>query len=146
MIRRKLLLLASLAIAGAAWAAKVPKGVSAADPAFPDDAYVVGVGIGRDLESARENARAEISRVFQSHVQQTLTDTQTEASASLGAAHGPAEGTQKSEMTTRVVTESLLQGAVIKETYFDKKKKKYYALAVLDKRAARAALSADIAE
>jgi hypothetical protein len=49
-------------------------------------------------------------------------------------------------MTTQVVTDSLLEGVQIKETWFDKKKNKHYALAVLDKRAARMALSQQVTE
>jgi len=133
-------------LSGAAWAAKTPKWVTGADPAYPDNAYVIGVGIGSDLDIARANARAEISRAFQARVQQTMTDTQTESSASVGTLHGPAAGTQKSEMTTKVATDSLLEGAQIKEIWFDKKKNKYFALAVLDKRVARQALGMQITE
>jgi hypothetical protein len=146
MIRRLVCASLGLALAGSAWAVKPPKWISGADPAYPETAFVIGVGVGNDLDDARANARAEISRTFQARVQQTMTDTQTESSESLGSRHGPAAGTQKSEMTTKVATETLLEGAQIKETWFDKKKKKHYALAALDKRAARQALSAQITE
>lgn len=135
-----------LLLAGTSWAAKVPKWVSSADPAYPDAQYVVGVGIASDLDGARANARAEISRTFQARVQQTMTDTQTESSAARGRRRGPVDSAQKSEMTTRVATDTLLEGAVVKETWFDKKKNKHYALAVLDKRAAVRALSQQIVD
>jgi hypothetical protein len=145
-MRRSLLAFALLASALPGWAAKPPRWISGADPAYPDGTFIVGVGIGGDLDGARANARAEISRAFQARVQQTVTDTQTETSASVGRRHGPAAGTQKSEMTTQVATDSLLEGVQIKETWFDKKKKKYYALAALDKRAARMALTQQIVD
>lgn len=131
---------------GSVLAARAPKWIKGSDPQYPDQTYMIGVGIGSDLDGARANARAEISRSFQANVQQTLTDTQTESSASVGRRRGPATGTQKSEMTTQVMTASLLEGAQIKETYYDKKKKKHYALAVLDKRAMRQSLSLQITE
>lgn len=133
-------------IAGSAWAARAPKWVSGADPAYPETAYVIGVGIGDDLEGARANGRAEISRAFHARVQQTVVETQTESSASLGSRRGPAAGTQTSAMTTQVTTESLLEGVQIKETWIDTKKKKHYALALLDRRATTRALSHDITE
>lgn len=136
----------ALLTAAAAGAAKTPKWVNGADPAYPEAQYVVGVGIGGDLDGARANARAEIARTFQARVQQTLTDTQTETSASKGRRQGPALGTQKSEMVTRVATDTLLEGVTVKETWFDKKKKKHYALAALDKRAAVRALTQDIVD
>lgn len=114
------------------------------DPAYPESKYVVGVGIGPDLDTARTNARAEISRTFQSRVQQTLKDIQTEQSAAVGAKRGPAAGTQSSELNTVLSTESLLEGVVIKETWWDKKSKKHYALAVLDKTAAQRSLTQQI--
>jgi hypothetical protein len=130
----------------AALAAKPPKWVMGADPAYPEATYALGVGVGNDLDAARANARAEISRGFQARVQQTLTDVQTEGSSSLGRRQGPATGTQKSELTTKVATETLLEGVTIPQTWFDKKKGKYYALAALDKRAARQSLSNQITE
>lgn len=146
MTRRLLTAVLSAALAAPAWAAKAPKWVSGADPAYPDTAYIAGVGIGSDLDGARANARAEISRAFVARVQQTTVDTQTEASASLGKKRGPAAGTQKSQMTTQVDTDSLLEGVQIKATWFDKKAKKHYALALLDKKALRQSLSHAVTE
>jgi hypothetical protein len=138
-------LVLTLALSAAA-AARKPAWVSGPDPRYPDATYATGVGVGNDLDAARANARGEISRSFQARVQQTLTDVQTESSASSGKRRGAALGTQKSESHTQVTTDTLLEGVVIKETWFEKNSKKHYALAVLDKAALRKALSLQIIE
>lgn len=143
---RKWVPVAMWALAAPACAAKTPAWVNGRDAAFPEGKYVIGVGVGGDLDGARANARAEISRIFQARVQQTLLDVQTEQSASVGRRRGPAAGTQKSELNTVLTTESLLEGAIIKTTWFDKRAKKYYALAVLDKGASQRALSGQITD
>ncbi len=143
---KRLLPILSVFLAGSVWAAKAPKWVNGSDPAYPETAYVIGVGVGNDLDGARDNARAEISRTFQARIQQTMTDTQTEASSSVDLHRSEALGTQKSEMTTKVITDYLLEGVRIPETWFDKKKNKHYALAILDRRAARESLSNQITE
>jgi hypothetical protein len=125
---------------------KKPPWANGPDPKYPDAKYVTGVGIGSDLDAARSNARAEIARTFHAHVQQTFTDQQTESSTSVGKKRSAAMGSQKSQMDTQLTTDTLLEGATIAETYFYKKTKKHYALAVLDKIALRRTLSAQIME
>jgi hypothetical protein len=127
-------------------AQKKPAWVNGPDPKYPETMYVTGVGIGSDLDGARSNARAEIARTFQSRVEQTLTDIQTESSTSSGNKRSAAQGTQKSLIDTTLTTDTLLEGVTIAETHYDKKTKKNYALAVLDKIALRRSLSSQIME
>src|SRR5262245_6981265 len=141
---RPLAVLLIFLAAGPACAARSPAWTKGSDPKFPESKYMVGVGIGPNIESARANARAEIARVFQARVQQTVTDVQSETSQSLGKRRGPAAGQQSSTTNTQVSTEALLEGVVIKETWFDKKAKNHYALAVLDKTAVQRSLTTRI--
>lgn len=127
-------------------AAKTPAWVKGQDPAYPPHVYLTGVGVGKDLDGARSNARAEISRVFQTRVQQTLQETQTEERTGVGKKWGKAASTQQSAVKTRVDTEGLLHGVEIAQTWYDKKSKNHYALAVLNKTKSRAALASDIAQ
>jgi hypothetical protein len=145
-MRKPLLLLACLALAGAAEAAKAPKWTRGADPAYPDAAYLKGVGVGVDLEAARSNARAEIAKVFRARVEQTAVDSASESSAGKGRKRGPAETSQRSELKTKVSTDALLEGVEIAAVWYDKKARQHYALAVLNKPKARADLSLRIAE
>lgn len=127
-------------------APKKPAWINGPDPKYPDTKYMTGVGIGADLDGARSSARAEIARTFQARVQQTLTDQQTESSTSSGKKRSAAQGTQKSLSDTTLTTDTLLEGVTVAETYYDKKSKKNYALAVLDKIAIRRTLSTQIIE
>lgn len=136
----------TLFLVAAAEAAKSPAWVRGADPAYPDATYLKGVGVGNDLEAARSNARAEISKIFRARVEQTASESQSESSAARGKKRGPVESAQQTEMSTRVSTDGLLEGVEIASTWFDKKAKKHYALAVLNKPKARAALGLQIAE
>lgn len=123
-----------------------PLWIKGDDPKYPKNIYVTGVGISSDLDGARSNARAEVSKVFQAKISQTATDRQTESSAASGKKRGPAQSTQENETLTNVSTDGLLQGVDIAETWFDKKRKRYYALAILNKTKVRAGLSSEIAE
>ncbi len=43
-----------------------PDWVEGPSAAYPDTAYVIGAAAGSDIDSARSNARAELSRIFNS--------------------------------------------------------------------------------
>jgi hypothetical protein len=143
-LRRSALLGIGICVCSPAWAAKPPKWVNGADPAYPASTYISGVGVGKDLDSARASARAEISKVLQAKVAQTAVDTQTESSASVGDKRGVSSGTLATKTQTAVTTESLLEGVVIAQTWTDKKSGATYALALLDKSKTRQALSQQI--
>ncbi|HOW28152.1 MAG TPA: LPP20 family lipoprotein [Elusimicrobiota bacterium] len=129
----------------AASAAKKPAWITGADKNYPDQTFILGVGIGRDIDSARSAARAEISKVFQARVQQSVTDVQSEGTQT-GGKKPVMTGSQSTEMKTRVATDGLLEGVQIAETWLDEKAKTHYALAVLDKMKMRAALSGQLTE
>ncbi len=123
-----------------------PLWTKGSDPKYPKNLFVTGVGISGDLDGARSNARAEVSKVFQARISQTATDRQTESSAAKGKRRGPAQSTQESETLTNVSTDGLLHGVEIAETWYDKKTKRHYALAILNKTKVKAGLSSEIAE
>jgi len=145
-MRRASLFLAASVMAATASAAKPPTWVSGQDPKYPPHTYMTGVGVGKDLDAARSNARAEISKTFKARIQQTLTDTQTETSKAVGKRRGAALGTQDSVQSTVVSTDNMLEGVQIAETWYDKKKKNHYALAVLNKAKIRTDLSSALLE
>lgn len=134
-----------LLFASALGAAKLPEWTSGASAKYPADKYLVGVGIGTDLDAARSNARAEIAKIFQTRIVQLSQETTKERSAKGGADAGFASEASN-ELTTRTSTDDVLQGAEIAETYFDKKKKTYYALSVLDKGKTRQNLTREITD
>jgi hypothetical protein len=122
-------------------AVKPPAWIDGRDPSYPPSSYLTGVGIGRDIDQARSNARAEIAKAFRARVQQVTTDTQTESIGSKRPA-----STQDVENRTQVSTDDVLEGVNIAATWFDKRKGSYYALAVLNKAKTRASLAHDRAD
>jgi len=137
---KKIAFVAVLSFGSLPLLAKTPAWVSGADARYPEQQFITGVGLGDDLDVARANARAEVARTLESRVQQTLTDSQTETSTSRGKRQSPSLGTQTSGSNTLVTTDTFLEGVSVKETWFNKKTKKNYALAVLDKGALRRAI------
>jgi hypothetical protein len=136
---------AVLLFAAASLQAARPAWVRGPDPAYPDNVYVTGVGVGDDLDGARSSARAEVSKVFQARVQQVSSDQTSESSARSGGS-AAVQSSQEASVSTRVSTDSLLEGVQIVDTWLDKKTRKHYALAVLNKVKVRASLSSQIAE
>lgn len=125
--------------------ASEPEWVSGQSRKYPDAAYVTGLGLGDTLDAARASSRAEIAKIFKARVTQASESTASEKSTVKDRAL-KSFGETKVESKTSVFTDEVIEGVKVAETYYDKKKKTYYALAVLDKSKARAALSAKVAE
>lgn len=123
------------------FAEKQPDWVSGKSKAYPSQNYLTGVGIGRDLDWARSNARAEISKIFKLRVTQVGQDTLSEETIK-----GKTDYGALGQIKTQVSTDQILQGVEIKEIWLDSKKKTHYALAVLDKQKTRLNLSQQISD
>lgn len=100
---------------------------------YPSSRYLTATGIGRSEEEARRQAKAELSSVFESRV---YSDTFSRVQSVIEDS-GAERVTRDAEHKIRVVSSVQLQGMEIGETWFDKKQKVYYALAVLNKNKAR---------
>jgi hypothetical protein len=121
-------------------------------PQWVDDPYaghqrqkwLAGVGSGADRETAVAYARTEISQIFQAEIQQVLEDRQTLSTSQRGGKTRSAV-VQEVEVWTRLRTVGSLEGVEIAETWRSRDGT-HYALAVLDKAAARRALAFEIAQ
>jgi hypothetical protein len=112
------------------FAKKTPDWINGTSSKYPDKDYFIGVGIGNSLDSARSNARAEIAKIFQARVMQ-VSQSQENESKSYNDTSSKYSSAIQNESTTQVITDQILQGVEIVETY--QKKKDFYALAVLSK-------------
>ena len=112
-----------------------PAWVERPDADYPEMSYLTAVGSGEDLAAASAQATAGIMQIFVSNVDQTLSDRQ--ASRVEGGRQ-----VQESDIELRTVIESsgAIEGVQIKHNWRDRGAKRHYALAVLDKDAAREAL------
>ena len=128
-----------------AFAAKQPDWVSGKSKQYSDKDFLLGIGIAKTLDAARSNARAEISKIFKVAVSQIASQMEKEETSMKGGVSQTVSA-QKTDMETTSSTNEILEGVAVPETYFNKKTKDYYALAILDKKKLAAVLSAQIAE
>jgi hypothetical protein len=133
--------LASVLIAAPAFGAP-PGWVSGKDPNYPSAQYLVGVGKGPKQESAEIDARAEISRIFESKINSVMKDFQSAASSVNSAGKGVSVEVQAVQQFTKVTTQKTLSGVEIRER--GKDGATFYALAVLDRAQCANSLSEEI--
>lgn len=119
-----LVTLPSIAFAAPAW-------IDGKDPKYSSAQYVVGVGKGPDKKAADLDARAEISRVFESNVASVAKDFQSAASTVNGSGKGVSVETQNSSQYTEVTTKKTLSAIELKEHAVDGGT--HYTLALLDR-------------
>ncbi len=110
--------------------AKKPDWITGKTKKFPQDKHLIGIGIGATEESASNNARAEIAKVFISHVQSETKDY-IESFKKISKKKTEIYGIENIDQTTKITTDKIISGIVIEEFY--KEKNTFYALAVLDK-------------
>jgi LPP20 lipoprotein len=99
---------------------------------WPREQYVVGVGSADEREGAEDRARAEVGRVFSTHVASTIRSTSSESnSTSDGRTSASQEDSAADETTS--TTDKLLEGVEIAQVWQDPATQRTYALAVLDR-------------
>jgi LPP20 lipoprotein len=121
-----------------AGAAGPPDWVNGASKKYPGAMYLTGVGYADTRQAAEDRAYAAISKIFAAEIQsktqewekylQSDSKGRTEDSRQVGI-----------EQATEVSTKKVLENVTIAETWMDRSKAIYYALAVMDRQ--HAALS-----
>ena len=120
--------------------AKKPDWLSGKSKKYPSSSYMIGVGIASSADEARNAALAEIAKMFSVTVAQTARDTQFEA-LEIENKKSKASSRQESVVETAATTSESLEGTEIAELWADKKSKKVYALALLDRNKAAQRIS-----
>ncbi len=96
---------------------------------YTDSAYFRAEGTGQSESEARNQAVAEMSRIFESSVFSDTYDRASEIIDSSGS--GTYRG--RVESNIRVISAVKLKGVRIDRTWFDREKSNYHAVAVLDR-------------
>jgi hypothetical protein len=138
------LLLALLIAAGAPAKAsnRKPDWVERESAEWPREMYVLGVGSADDRALAEDRARAEIARVFTTHVSSVLAANAAESSVRTdGSSAVRSEHIAVSE-ETRSTTDKVLEGVEIVQIWQDPESRQIHALAALDRQQAAARLDA----
>lgn len=146
----KLLVLAAAAFAFSACAGGARRGASSGgsrpawvegeSPKWTRAANVLGVGSGDDEESAADRARGEVSRVFSSAVSVDTTVDETESTVASGGRENASFSSLVAQKV-RTASKKMLEGVEIVERWRDGATGRHYALAVLNKGKAMAAVA-----
>lgn len=99
---------------------------------FPQAAYITGIGSADDIDSAKDRARGEISKVFSTDIQATSMINESERTVS-GAKGSTTESSSEAAEDLRAVSKKTLEGIEIAEVWQDKNSFRWYALAVLER-------------
>lgn len=99
--------------------------------AFPRESFLVGLGRGRSLQAAEDNARAEIAKVFESRVEQMTRETETYVEGETSRGEGGWSRRIDISQATAVETEKVLSGVEVVARY--EGPNGYAALAVLSR-------------
>lgn len=122
-----------------------PEWIDGVSEQYPARDYLIGLGVGDSLDSARASARAEIAKVFTARITQRARDTQHERSTR-DQRRTRVQSENTVQQSTTVSTDEVLKGVSIAETWHDQKRNQHYALAVLDRRAATQSLARQMRE
>jgi hypothetical protein len=120
-----LCLFSSAAFAGA------PAWVSGDDSRYPRQDFVIGVGLGSSREAADTDARAEISRVFESNVNAVQKDFMSAATAVNKAGKGVSVEVQSVSSFQQITSKKTLAAVDLREKAQDGDK--FYTLALLSR-------------
>ncbi len=113
-----------------------PDWIDGSSMEYPNAQYIAGVGAADDRASAEDRARAEISKVFQANV--TVNEN-------LNASESNNQFSQTISQEVKTVSTKALEGVQLVEHWQDGATRVYYALAVLDRAKAKAALTEKLA-
>jgi hypothetical protein len=124
--------------ASAAFAGR-PDWVDGASRQYPREKYLVGVGMADERAAASDRARAEISKIFTTNVSVTTNLNEAETNSKVGA---KTEGSfsQAISQSLQTASKKVLEGVEVVENWKDGATMQQYALAVLDRAKASAAI------
>lgn len=138
-MKRTLWIMTALLCASAAKAGSRPDWIDGASRQYPRDRYLVGVGMGDDRAVASDRARAEISKIFTTQVSVTTNVNEAEATSKQGS-KTENSFSQAISQSLQTVSKKMLEGVEVVENWKDGATMQQYALAVLDRAKALAAV------
>ncbi|OGR99317.1 MAG: hypothetical protein A2V88_03825 [Elusimicrobia bacterium RBG_16_66_12] len=123
----------------AAKAGSRPDWVDGNSRQYPRDKYLVGVGMGDDRATASDRARSEISKIFTTNVNVTTNLNESESSSKQGS-KTENSFSQAISQSLQTASRKVLEGVEVAENWKDGATMQQYALAVLDRSKALAAV------
>ncbi|MCP9456047.1 MAG: LPP20 family lipoprotein [Nitrospira sp.] len=108
--------------------------------AYPATDYLTGVGQAESRQGAADQAYAAVARIFKANVDSHVKDWETYFLVEKRKSATIEERRLALETVTKVSTDKVLENVRIMETWYDQVKGVYYALAVMNRSQAEAAL------
>jgi hypothetical protein len=121
-----------------------PDWIDGSSSRYPPELYVTGRGQSRQLDDAKNRARADLAQTFQVHIVENQKDVQAYSAAKVD---GKTTETKSASSVTRTITTStdqVVRGVQIGDTWHDTAGGDYYALAILPRQQAANALRQEI--
>lgn len=109
-----------------------PDWVDGSSRQYPRQQYLTAVGFAPERGTAEENARAELARIFRTHVQSTMRSYEDYLRKNSGRTEDTTDSLSLQNLTT-VTTNKVIEGSEIGAAYYQRKPPLVYALAVLDR-------------
>ncbi|MEK7383342.1 MAG: LPP20 family lipoprotein [Elusimicrobiota bacterium] len=125
--------------ASAVKAGSRPDWVDGTSRSYPRERYLVGIGMGDDRATASDRARSEISKIFTTNVNVTTNLHESESSSKQGA-KTENSFSQAISQSLQTASKKVLEGVEVVESWKDGATMQQYALAVLDRSKALAAV------
>jgi len=111
---------------------RAPDWVEGSSASYPSAVYITGKGSADDMETAKDRARGEISKVFSADIKAETSVYESERSVSAGGKSSNEYSVSAGE-DIRTVSKKTLEGIEIAEVWQDKNSFRWYALAVLER-------------
>lgn len=121
-----------------------PDWIRGKSAAYPDAAFLTGVGADQQRSQAEDRARAEIAKIFQVNIQSKESISESSLLTKLGKVSSE-EYSQHATSALETTTDKLLRGVQIVALANDEKSGTVYALAALDRAQAARALREKLA-
>ena len=116
-----------------------PDWVDGTSQSYPRERYLIGIGMADDRAAASDRARAEISKIFTTFVTVTTDLHEAETSSQPGAKTDNSFSSAISQ-SLQTASKKVLEGVEVVENWKDTASMQQYALAVLDRSKALAAV------
>ncbi len=127
---------------------KIPRWIESPYEGFNPAYYIVGVGSGANKNEADASARAEIIKQIKVNIKE-IVEGKIESSSTFGYDEKDKDKSwivEKIRKYAETEAEGILEGAIIKERYFDRKREIWYSLAILNKSEFAKKLKSEISE
>lgn len=134
---------AALALAVPVRAKGKPDWVSGQSGKYPREAYLIGVGIADTRGACEDRARAEIAKIFSTLVRAETALSESETNRKEGKTD-ESRFQQSISQNVQTVSKKVLEGVEVVENWQDEATREHYALAVLDRAKAAAAVTEKI--